>query len=91
MELGGSAAMGEVLEGYPAGRLEHYRFCRCFSVAWPEGKLGDASRLSAIRSTSQDSTSATKGASSSGCPGTNRIQGSESEATGLRGINQGTP
>lgn len=32
---------GEVLEGYAEPRLRHYRFCRCFSVACPEGELGD--------------------------------------------------
>ena len=32
---------GEVLEGYPEAHLRHYRFCRCFSVACPEGEVGD--------------------------------------------------
>jgi hypothetical protein len=32
---------GEVLEGYAEPRLRHYRFCRCHSVACPEGELGD--------------------------------------------------
>jgi hypothetical protein len=32
---------GEVLEGYTEARLRHYRFCRCYSVACPEGELGD--------------------------------------------------
>jgi len=32
---------GEVLEGYAEEHLRHYRFCRCFSVACPEGELGD--------------------------------------------------
>jgi len=32
---------GEVLEGYQEAHLRHYRFCRCFSVACPEGELGD--------------------------------------------------
>jgi hypothetical protein len=32
---------GEVLEGYKEARLQHYRFCRCYSVACPEGELGD--------------------------------------------------
>jgi hypothetical protein len=32
---------GEVLEGYAEARLRHYRFCRCHSVACPEGELGD--------------------------------------------------
>ena len=32
---------GEVLETYEEPRLKHYRFCRCFSVACPEGELGD--------------------------------------------------
>jgi len=37
----GFPVFGEVLEGYPEGRMQHYRFCRCFSVACPEGELGD--------------------------------------------------
>jgi hypothetical protein len=37
----GFPVFGEVLEGYPEGRLQHYRFCRCHSVACPEGALGD--------------------------------------------------
>jgi len=32
---------GEVLEGYTEPHLQHYRFCRCYSVACPEGELGD--------------------------------------------------
>ena len=32
---------GEVLEGYAEARLQHYRFCRCYSVVCPEGELGD--------------------------------------------------
>jgi len=32
---------GEVLEGYAEAHLRHYRFCRCFSVACPEGEVGD--------------------------------------------------
>jgi len=32
---------GEVLEGYREAHLRHYRFCRCFSVACPEGEVGD--------------------------------------------------
>ena len=32
---------GEVLEGYRETHLRHYRFCRCFSVACPEGEVGD--------------------------------------------------
>jgi len=32
---------GEVLEGYQEVHLRHYRFCRCFSVACPEGEVGD--------------------------------------------------
>jgi hypothetical protein len=32
---------GEVLEGYHEAHLRHYRFCRCFSVACPEGEVGD--------------------------------------------------
>jgi len=34
-------AIGEVLEGYQQAHLRHYRFCRCFSVACPEGEVGD--------------------------------------------------
>lgn len=32
---------GQVLEGYTEAHLRHYRFCRCFSVACPEGEVGD--------------------------------------------------
>ena len=32
---------GEVLEGYQEAHLRHYRFCRCYSVACPEGEVGD--------------------------------------------------
>ena len=32
---------GEVLETYPEKRMRHYRFCRCYSVACPEGEMGD--------------------------------------------------
>ena len=32
---------GEVLETYGEPRVQHYRFCRCHSVACPEGELGD--------------------------------------------------
>ena len=35
------AVFGEVLEGYTEAHLRHYRFCRCYSVACPEGELGD--------------------------------------------------
>ena len=35
------AVFGEVLEGYTEAHLRHYRFCRCHSVACPEGELGD--------------------------------------------------
>jgi len=37
----GLVVFGEVLEGYRDERLQHYRFCRCYSVACPEGELGD--------------------------------------------------
>ena len=37
----GLVVFGEVLEGYREPHLKHYRFCRCFSVACPEGELGD--------------------------------------------------
>jgi hypothetical protein len=37
----GLLVFGEVLEGYQEPHLQHYRFCRCYSVACPEGELGD--------------------------------------------------
>jgi len=37
----GLLVFGEVLEGYEEAHLRHYRFCRCHSVACPEGELGD--------------------------------------------------
>ena len=37
----GLVIFGEVLESYKETRLQHYRFCRCFSVACPEGEVGD--------------------------------------------------
>ena len=37
----GLVVFGEVLEGYREAHLRHYRFCRCFSVACPEGEVGD--------------------------------------------------
>jgi len=37
----GLLVFGEVLEGYTELHLRHYRFCRCYSVACPEGELGD--------------------------------------------------
>ena len=37
----GLVVFGEVLDGYSEPHLKHYRFCRCFSVACPEGELGD--------------------------------------------------
>ena len=37
----GLLVFGEVLEGYQEAHLRHYRFCRCYSVACPEGELGD--------------------------------------------------
>ena len=37
----GLVVFGEILEGYPEPHLKHYRFCRCYSVACPEGELGD--------------------------------------------------
>ena len=37
----GLLVVGEVLEGYAEARLRHYRFCRCYSSACPEGELGD--------------------------------------------------
>jgi hypothetical protein len=37
----GLLVFGEVLEGYTEAHLRHYRFCRCFSVACPEGEVGD--------------------------------------------------
>ena len=34
---------GEVLEQYGQDQphLQHYRFCKCYSIACPEGELGD--------------------------------------------------
>ena len=32
---------GEVLERYDQHGMQHYRFCRCYSVACPQGELGD--------------------------------------------------
>ena len=37
----GLLVFGEVLEGYIEVHLQHYRFCRCFSVACLEGEVGD--------------------------------------------------
>lgn len=37
----GLLIFGEVLEVCEDPRLQHYRFCRCYSVACPEGELGD--------------------------------------------------
>ena len=37
----GFPVFGEVLESYREKRLQHYRFCRCYSVVCPEGELGD--------------------------------------------------
>jgi len=44
----GFAVLGEVLEGCPEGRLQHYRFSRCHSAVCPEGELGDV-HVSTIR------------------------------------------
>jgi len=44
----GLVIFGEVLESYRGKRLRHYRFCRCYSVACPEGELGDV-HVSTIR------------------------------------------
>jgi len=43
----GLLVFGEVLAGAEPERLRHYRFCRCYSVACPEGELGDV-HVSAI-------------------------------------------
>ena len=32
---------GEVLEAYQEAHLQHFRFCRCYSVACQEGEVGD--------------------------------------------------
>ena len=32
---------GEVLEAYAEPHLKHYRLCRCYSAACPEGEVGD--------------------------------------------------
>ena len=37
----GFPVFGEVLETYREKRLQHYRFCRCWSEVCPEGELGD--------------------------------------------------
>jgi len=37
----GLLIFGEVLQAYEEPRLKHYRFCRCYSAACPEGELGD--------------------------------------------------
>ena len=37
----GLVVFSGALEGYQEPHLKHYRFCRCFSVACPEGELGD--------------------------------------------------
>ena len=37
----GLVIYGEVLEDYQEERLQHYRFCKCYSVACPQGELGD--------------------------------------------------
>lgn len=37
----GFPVFGEVLEGYGEAWLQHCRLCRCYSVACPEGELGD--------------------------------------------------
>jgi len=43
----GFLVFGAVLEEGEPGRLRHYRFCRCYSEACPEGELGDV-HVSAI-------------------------------------------
>ena len=45
---------GEVLECYEEPRMQHYRFCRCHSVACPEGELGDVHVLSIARFISRE-------------------------------------
>jgi len=37
----GLLVFGEVLEAYAEPHLKHYRLCRCYSVACPEGEVGD--------------------------------------------------
>jgi len=37
----GLPVFGEVLEAYAEPHLRHYRLCRCYSVACPEGEVGD--------------------------------------------------
>ena len=44
----GFPVFGEVLETYQEKRLQHYRFCRCYSEACPEGELGDV-HVSTVR------------------------------------------
>jgi hypothetical protein len=45
---------GTVLEGYTEERLQHYRFCRCYSVACPEGELGDVHVSTVLRLISRE-------------------------------------
>ena len=44
----GFPVFGEVLEGYREKHLQHYRFCRWYSVACLEGELGDV-HVSTVR------------------------------------------
>ena len=37
----GLLVFGKVLEAYNEPHLQHYRLCRCYSVACPEGEVGD--------------------------------------------------
>jgi hypothetical protein len=37
----GLLVFGQVLETYTEPHLQDYRFCRCYTVACPEGEVGD--------------------------------------------------
>ena len=41
MVQGELVIFGEVLERYQKPEMKHCRFCRCYSVACPQGELGD--------------------------------------------------
>ena len=45
---------GNVLETYQEEHMKHYRFCKCHSIACPEGELGDVHVSVIGRTLSQD-------------------------------------
>ncbi len=49
----GLLVFGEVLEGCTEAHLRHYRFCRCLSVACPEGEVGDVHVSTVVRRVSR--------------------------------------